>query len=172
MQIDFGKIKFTKKQCFIALISISLLEVTLLLYYFPSRTVRNEYINNIINVKGETISKILIEPRSNDIYSGSILRKPFYIKDKDEILKFCALVNESIKFAPNHPGTKWNCVVTLYSENKKIKFEVSQKYKKGFYIYIYSEVTSGWAFGSYRNEELGKFINKLIKRSNLKPRQL
>ena len=166
MKIDFGNFKLTKKRFVIIAISIGILQAILLFYYYPSREVRNIYINNIIQVKGASVDKILIEPYENTTYKTAILKQHFYIKDKKEILKFCKLINKSTKYIPNHPDSKWNCVVTMWMREKQITFRVYQTYTKGFYINISSDVTSGWFYASYRNEELGKFINELIVRAN------
>ncbi len=160
------KINFTLNTFIIIVLSIGFILIGIGVYTYPPREVRQKYVDDIIKIDGNNVTKILIEPYDSDVYSGTILKKYFCITNKEEIIKFCSLINSSKRFKANHPGTVWECVVTIWRDNKDIKFIINQTGSKGFYIYIYSDVTSGWFFGSYRSDELGKFINKLILRAN------
>ena len=153
---------FTKKnlQAMSIIILVGILLVTWLILSYPSKHVREKYIDNIFKIKGEEVTKILIEPYNpSNIENRNGVQKSFYITDRNKVNIFCKQLNMSLKYFPSHPATKWSCIISMFLKNKTIKFKVVQTANnQGFMIPVNSNVTSGWSYGFYRNDKLGKII--------------
>lgn len=142
------------------ILTVAILLVVWVTLSYPKKSVRQKYINNIFNVKGAKVTKILLEPYNpSTIENKEGIQKAFYITDRNVINQFCKQLNMSVKYVPSHPTDKWACVISLYLKGSKIKFLVSQTANnQGIMIPVYSDVTTNWFYGFYRNDKLGKII--------------
>ncbi len=130
------------------------------MFSYPKKTERQKYIKNIMRVNGNDVNKILIKPYNpSHIENDSGVQRAFNITNKETIIKFCNQLNLSSKYVPSHPAPDWSCVVTIFMKNKKVMFKAERTINaQGFMIPIFSEVTTGWFYGFYRNDKLGEII--------------
>lgn len=152
------------KKYILILLALSIPVWIIFLSQYPSRQNINDYCAKILNPIPEEIDKITIELIPSMTIDSSELDFKGKLEFKSKLLinEFCNAVKNAKKDAPSHPSSEWQCLVTYLKKDtseKPIKFVIEKTAnKQGTLILIYSDITSGWFLGYYRNDELEKFI--------------
>lgn len=84
----------------------------------------------------------------------------------DELVKFLTLISDAKPYSPGHPYGGWTRVVDIdtISKQQRFSFLIHSTDNNGVYYTISSNPVchDGWDYGSFRNDALGPFIDRLF----------
>ena len=111
--------------------------------------------------QAEDIKAIQVLPWPHE--APSLVADPVTIKDKKLIREIVRFLRTAKRYAPEHPSSNWECILALDYGDRKVYCNVSSTRGNGVLIDVYSDITSGWALGTFREDGLGKLLEKIVR---------
>lgn len=93
----------------------------------------------------------------------SLREAPVRISDERFVAEVVGLLSSARMWTPNHPLVQWQCVLALDFGNRKAYCAVYAHDDNGLCFDVYSEVSQGWVFATYRNDELRPVLEEAVR---------
>jgi hypothetical protein len=106
----------------------------------------------------ERITEIRLEPNA----SRGLLNTTIHITDRKQIAEIAAAFRAATGISPNHPHSKWSVTVRFITPEREYGGHISQTTNQGTLFWYSSSVTSGWNYGTYRNDALAPLIQNIM----------
>jgi hypothetical protein len=89
--------------------------------------------------------------------------------NQEQIEKFLALIRDATTHLPNHPSTTWTCYVEIQTKkpaSSNLRFQVKGSKNDGIHVRLSSDGGPGWNYGTWRNDDLEKWMREVFAASN------
>ena len=148
---------------FFGIIILFLLSIVLFcIYVYPDPIEERERVSSILNLRTPdivciNIAKMALHTTEQEVISS------YNITDNNKISEFSNALSKAKFILPNHPIALGQFLVTVKYKDKTVKFPLTKVGISSYYINIYSDVNSGWNFGTYKSNELNIIMESLLK---------
>ncbi len=123
----------------------------------------------VLEVEASNVISIKVEPQELRTVKN-LVDAPVIISSKETISEICSALNNAKKISPNHPVSIWGCVVTLATKNGEYSFKLTNcknQERNGVILKFYTNKTFGWKLDSYRMDDLGTIIEKVVNQKKI-----
>jgi hypothetical protein len=106
----------------------------------------------------ERITEIRLEPSGRNSPATTVI----HITSREQITEIANAFRMATSISPNHPHTQWSVTIRFITPEREYGGHLSQTSNHGVLFWYSSGVTSGWNYGTYRNDALAGLIKRII----------